>query len=169
MVLLAVCIYGYILILKSYGLILLTKHGVWAEQVDWMWLLNKSYVLSKSARMTLLCILLKELLDYPKMKTQNKLWRKKNKPYLVVLFIHSGPLLVIELPLRILFSFLGSLKGQLLDLHSKTNLWWGEINWEIGIDTYTLLNIKQKTVRTYCVAQGALLNTLGKESKKEWR
>ena len=87
----------------------------------------------------------------------------------MVLFIHSGPLLVIELPLRILFSFLGSLKGQLLDLHSKTNLWWGEINWEIGIDTYTLLNIKQKTVRTYCVAQGALLNTLGKESKKEWR
>ena len=87
----------------------------------------------------------------------------------MVLFIHSGPLLVIELPLRILFSFLGSLKGQLLNLHSKANLWWGEINWEIGIDIYTLLNIKQKTVRTYCVAQGALLNTLGKESKKEWR
>jgi hypothetical protein len=39
---------------------------------------KKSYVLSESARMTLLCILLKELLGYPKMKIQNKLGRNKN-------------------------------------------------------------------------------------------
>ena len=35
----------------------------------------------------------------------------------------------------------------------------GGINWEIGIDIYTLLYIKQIT-RTYCMAQGTLLNTL---------
>ena len=33
------------------------------------------------------------------------------------------------------------------------------INWEIGTDIYTLLHIKQ-IIRTCCIAQGTLLNTL---------
>ena len=45
------------------------------------------------------------------------------------------------------------------------NLWLpkgkgrGGINWEIGIDIYTLQYIKW-IIRTYCIAQGTLLNTL---------
>ena len=36
----------------------------------------------------------------------------------------------------------------------------GGINWEIGIDIYTLLSIKYIPIRTYCIAQGTLLNIL---------
>ena len=38
----------------------------------------------------------------------------------------------------------------------------GRMNWEIGTDIYTLLIlcIKQKLMRTYCVAQGTLLHAL---------
>ena len=45
---------------------------------------------------------------------------------------------------------------------SKSNLWLpkgklsgGRINWEDGINTYTLLYIKQITKRTYWIAQGS--------------
>ena len=45
-----------------------------------------------------------------------------------------------------------------------------EINWETGIDIYTL-NVKQIIIRTDCIAQGTLHNTLndlhGKRIKKE--
>ena len=34
------------------------------------------------------------------------------------------------------------------------------INWEFGINIYTLLNIKQINNRTYCVAQETILNSL---------
>ena len=34
------------------------------------------------------------------------------------------------------------------------------MNWEIGIDIYTLLCIKQTTVRTHRTAQGPLLNAM---------
>ena len=39
---------------------------------------------------------------------------------------------------------------------------WGGMNWESGIDIYTLLIlcIKYKLMRTYCIAQGTLLNAL---------
>ena len=33
----------------------------------------------------------------------------------------------------------------------------GGIDWEFGIDKYTLLYLKQITNRTYCIAQGTLL------------
>ena len=36
---------------------------------------------------------------------------------------------------------------------------WGGLNWKIVADKYTLLCIKQ-IMRTYCVAQGTLLNAL---------
>ena len=35
----------------------------------------------------------------------------------------------------------------------------GGMNWEIGIDIYTLLCIKD-IKRTYCIAQGTLFNAL---------
>lgn len=59
--------------------ILLTKD----ESMGWARGLNvtiqeHSYVLSRSARMTL-CVLLQELLGCPKMKIQNKLGRQKKK------------------------------------------------------------------------------------------
>ena len=38
--------------------------------------------------------------------------------------------------------------------------WVGEINWEIGMDTYTLLYIKQVTNKDLLGTQGTLLNTL---------
>ena len=45
-----------------------------------------------------------------------------------------------------------------------------EINWETGIDIYTLF-VKQIIIRTDCIAQGTLHNTLndlhGKRIKKE--
>ena len=39
---------------------------------------------------------------------------------------------------------------------------WGGRNWEMGIDTYTLLilRIKWTTMGTYCIAQGTLPNAL---------
>ena len=40
-----------------------------------------------------------------------------------------------------------------------TRGWGVGINWEIKIDIYTLLYIKQ-IMRTLCIAQGTLLNTL---------
>ena len=36
----------------------------------------------------------------------------------------------------------------------------GGMNWEIGIDIYTLLYLKWITNRTYCIAQGTLLNVM---------
>lgn len=62
--------------------------------------------------MTLLCILLKELLGYPKMEIQNKLRRKINKDGLVIFCVHSEPLCVSKLSLRICCSFLVGLKSQ---------------------------------------------------------
>ena len=45
------------------------------------------------------------------------------------------------------------------------------INWEIGIDIYILLYLKQIIIRTYSVTQGTVLSTLmtymGKESKNQ--
>ena len=35
----------------------------------------------------------------------------------------------------------------------------GGMNWETGIDIYTLLYIKQP-IKTFCIAQETLLNTL---------
>ena len=37
---------------------------------------------------------------------------------------------------------------------------WGDINWEIGIDIYILIYIKEMTSKTFCIAQGTLFNTL---------
>ena len=42
---------------------------------------------------------------------------------------------------------------------AKGEMWWGGINEEFGIDIYTLLCIRQGA-RTYCIAQGNLLNTV---------
>lgn len=68
-----------------------------------------SCVLSKSARMTLLCVLLQELLGCPKMKIQNKLGRqKKKKP--VFILIHSEPLSVGKLSIAFCYSFLERLR-----------------------------------------------------------
>ena len=43
--------------------------------------------------------------------------------------------------------------------------------WEIGIDIYPMLHIKEMTTKDLLIAQGTLLNTLmaymGKESKEE--
>ena len=62
----------------------------------------------------------------------------------------------------------------------KTNLWLprgesrdgGEINWETGIDKYTLLYIKQITNKDllYCTGSSSQysMTYMGKESKKEW-
>ena len=36
---------------------------------------------------------------------------------------------------------------------------WEGINWEFGINIYTLLYIKQIINRDLCIAQGTLLNT----------
>ena len=51
---------------------------------------------------------------------------------------------------------------------------WRGINWEIGIDIYTLLYIKQITnkdllCRTGNSTQYSVMTYMGKESKKEWR
>jgi len=35
----------------------------------------------------------------------------------------------------------------------------GRVSWELGIDIHTLLNLKQTTKETYCIAQGTLLRT----------
>ena len=50
----------------------------------------------------------------------------------------------------------------------------GGINWEIGIDIYTLLYIKQITNKDLLYSTGnsmqySVLAYMGKESKKEWR
>ena len=61
----------------------------------------------------------------------------------------------------------------------KTNLWLpgdkggGGINWEIGIDVYTLLHIKQITNKDLLYSTGnstqySVMAYMGKESKKEW-
>ena len=60
----------------------------------------------------------------------------------------------------------------------KTNLWLpggkgGGINWEVGIDLYTLLYIKQTTNKdlpcsTENSTQYSVMTYMGKESKKEW-
>ena len=61
---------------------------------------------------------------------------------------------------------------------SKTNLWlpgdWERegINWEIGIDIYTLLYIKQITNKNLLYSTGdstqySIMAYMGKESKKE--
>ena len=61
----------------------------------------------------------------------------------------------------------------------KTNLqlpgekWGGEINWEIGIDIYTVLYIKQITNKDLLYSTGnstqySVMAYMGKESKKEW-
>ena len=47
------------------------------------------------------------------------------------------------------------------------------INWEIGIDIYTLLCIKQTTNKNLLYStrkstQYSVVNYMGKESKKEW-
>ena len=36
----------------------------------------------------------------------------------------------------------------------------GGINWEVGTDIYTLLYINTPLIRTYCIAEGPLFNTL---------
>ena len=36
----------------------------------------------------------------------------------------------------------------------------GGIDWEFGVDMYTLLYLKQITNKDQCIAQGTLLNTL---------
>ena len=51
------------------------------------------------------------------------------------------------------------------DKHGYQEEMWGRINWEIGIDICTFLyKIDVFTliykIRTYCIAQGALLNAL---------
>ena len=61
----------------------------------------------------------------------------------------------------------------------KTNLWlpggkgMGRTNWEIGIDVYTLLYIKQITNKDLLYSTGnstqqSVMTYMGKESKKEW-
>ena len=58
----------------------------------------------------------------------------------------------------------------------KTNLWGevgGGINWETGIDIYTLLYIKQITNKDLLQSTGnstqySVMTYMGKESKKEW-
>ena len=50
---------------------------------------------------------------------------------------------------------------------------WGGINWEIGIDIYTLLYIKQITNKDLLYSTGkstqySVMAYMGKESKKEW-
>ena len=61
----------------------------------------------------------------------------------------------------------------------KTNLWLaggksgGEVNWEIGIDIYTLLYIKQITNKNLLYITGnstqySVMTYVGIESKKEW-
>lgn len=66
-----------------------------------------SYVLSRSARMTL-CVLLQELLGCPKMKIQNKLGRQKKKT--VFILIHSEPLSVGQLSIAFCYLFLERLQ-----------------------------------------------------------
>ena len=49
----------------------------------------------------------------------------------------------------------------------------GGINWEIGIDIYTLLHIKQITNKNLLYSTGnstqySVMTYMGKESKKEW-
>ena len=49
----------------------------------------------------------------------------------------------------------------------------GRINWEIGIDIYTLLYIKQITSKDLLYSTGnssqhSVMTYMGKESKKEW-
>ena len=49
----------------------------------------------------------------------------------------------------------------------------GEINWEIGIDIYTLLYIKQLTNKDILYSTGnstqySVMAYMGKEYKKEW-
>ena len=49
----------------------------------------------------------------------------------------------------------------------------GGINWEIGIDVYTLLYIKQLTNKDLPYSTGnstqySIMTYMGKESKKEW-
>ena len=61
----------------------------------------------------------------------------------------------------------------------KTNLWLprgkgqGEINWETGIDIYTILYIKQITNKNLVYSTGnstqySVMTYMGIESKKEW-
>ena len=49
----------------------------------------------------------------------------------------------------------------------------GGINWEIGIDIYTLLHIKQTNNKDLMYSTGnstqsSVMTSMGKESKKEW-
>ena len=54
---------------------------------------------------------------------------------------------------------LADLEKELMGTGVGRKGWWGGIDWEFGIDMCTLLYLKQPT-RTYCIAQGTLLNTL---------
>ena len=60
----------------------------------------------------------------------------------------------------------------------KTTVWLpggkGGVNWETGIDIYTLLYIKQMTNKNLLYSTGnstqySVMAYMGKESKKEWR
>ena len=56
---------------------------------------------------------------------------------------------------------------------TKGGKWRGRINWEIGIDTYTLLYIKQiaNTDLLYSTGDSSQYSVMvyeGKESKKDW-
>ena len=48
---------------------------------------------------------------------------------------------------------------------------WGGMNWETGIDVYTLPYVKW-IIRTYCIAWGttqfSVMTFMGIESKQEW-
>ena len=56
-------------------------------------------------------------------------------------------------------------KNKYTDLENKLMVTRGEGNWggivrEFGIDMYTLLYLKWITNKTYCIAQGLILNIL---------
>ena len=56
----------------------------------------------------------------------------------------------------------------------KGGKWWQvEINWETGINLYTLLYIKQITIKNLLCSTGnstqySVMTYMGKDSKKEW-
>ena len=72
--------------------------------------------------------------------------------------------------------FLPSKAALSTDVENKLMVTRGErggINWEIGIDTYTLLYIKQITNKDLLYSTGnstqySVMTYMGKESKKEW-
>ena len=63
-------------------------------------------------------------------------------------------------------------KAEIESQMQKTNLWFGRektgvgINWEMGIDIYTLLYMKQ--VANKNSTQCSVMTYMGTESKKEW-